>query len=63
MHHPYKLLNKMLIIKCVIHTSKACVTLTKTIISFEAGYSSKTVAQQLALSGVGNFWISKVNVF
>ena len=36
-------------IKCVIHTTKACITLTKSITSFEAGYSSKTIAQQLAV--------------
>ena len=36
-------------IKCVIHTTKACIRLTKVIISFEAGYSSKTLAQQLAI--------------
>ena len=44
-------------IKCVIHTTNACITLTKSITSFEAGYSSKTIARQLAvvMSGVGNF--------
>ena len=36
-------------IKCVIPTTKACITLTKSIISFEASYSSKTIAQQLAI--------------
>ena len=35
--------------KCVVHTTKACITLTKSITSFEAGYSSKTIAQQLAV--------------
>ena len=39
----------MLMIKCVIDITKACITLTKVIISFEAGYSSKTIAQQLAI--------------
>ena len=46
-------------IKCVIHTTKACITLTKSITLFEVGYSSKMTAQQLGvvgnLSGVGNF--------
>ena len=28
---------------------KACITLTKSITSFEAGYSSKMIAQQLAV--------------
>ena len=44
-------------IKCVIHRAKASITLTKSITSFEAGYSSKTTGQQLAvvMSGVGNF--------
>ena len=28
---------------------KACITLTKSITSFETGYSSKTIAQQLAV--------------
>ena len=32
-----------------MQTTKACITLTKSIISFEAGYSSKTIAQQLAI--------------
>ena len=36
-------------IKCVVHTMKAYNTLTKSITSFEAGYSSKTIAQQLAV--------------
>ena len=34
--------------KFVLHTMKACITLTKSITSFEAGYSSKTIDQQLA---------------
>ena len=34
--------------KSVLHTTKACITLTKSITSFEAGYSSKTIVQQLA---------------
>ena len=36
-------------IQCVIHTTKACITLTKSTTSFEAGYSSKTIAQQLVV--------------
>ena len=36
-------------IKYVIHTARTCITLTKSITSFEAGYSSKTIAQQLAV--------------
>ena len=35
-------------IKCVLHTTKACITLTKSITLFGAGYSSKTIVQQLA---------------
>ena len=35
-------------IKRVIHTTKACITLAKSITSFEAGYFSKRIAQQLA---------------
>ena len=33
----------------VIHTTKACIILTKSITLFEAGYSSKTIVQQLAV--------------
>ena len=40
---------KKVMIKCVTHTTKACITLTKSIASFEAGYSSKTIVQQLAV--------------
>ena len=40
---------KKVMIKCVIHTTKACITLSKSITSSEAGYSSKTIAQQLAV--------------
>ena len=36
-------------IKYVIHTARTCITLTKSITSFEAGYSSKTIVQQLAV--------------
>ena len=36
-------------IKCVIHTMKTCITLTNSITSFEAGYASKTIVQQLAV--------------
>ena len=36
-------------IKSVIHITKACITLTKSITSFEAGYSSKMIVQQLAV--------------
>ena len=36
-------------IKCVLHTTKACITLIKRITSFEAGYSSKMIVQQLAV--------------
>ena len=41
----------------MIHRAKASITITKSITSFEAGYSSKTTGQQLAvvMSGVGNF--------
>ena len=36
-------------IRCVIRTMKACITVTKSVTSFEAGYSSKTIVQQLAV--------------
>ena len=36
-------------IKCVIHTTKACIILTKSITLFEAGYSSKTIVEQLSV--------------
>ena len=36
-------------IKCVIQTMKACITLTKSITLFEVGYSSKMIVQQLAV--------------
>ena len=36
-------------IKYVVHTMKACVTLTKSITPSEAGYSSKMIAQELAV--------------
>ena len=39
---------KKLMVKCVVHTTKACITLTKSITLFEEGYSSKTIVQQLA---------------
>ena len=39
---------KKLMVKCVVHTMKACITLTKRITLFEEGYSSKTIVQQLA---------------
>ena len=32
----------------VLHTMKACITLTESITSFEASYSLKTIAQKLA---------------
>ena len=35
--------------KCVIHTMKACIILTKSITLFEAGYYSKTIVQQLVV--------------
>ena len=35
-------------IKFVLHTTKACITLTKSITSFEAGHSSKLIVKQLA---------------
>ena len=36
-------------IKCVVHTTKACITLTKSITLLAAGHSSKTIVQQLAV--------------
>ena len=36
-------------IKCVVDTTKVCITLTKSITPFEAGFSSKTIAQKLAV--------------
>ena len=36
-------------IKRVIHKPKACITFTKSITSFEAGYSLKMIVQQLAV--------------
>ena len=36
-------------INCVVHTTKACITLTKSITPFDAGYSSKPIAQQVAV--------------
>ena len=55
-------------IKCVIHTTKASITLTKSITSFEPGFSSKTIVQQLAIvMGVvlvflHPIWIRIVNI-
>ena len=36
-------------IKYVVHTTKACITLTKSITLSEAGYSSRATVQQLAV--------------